>query len=75
MLLREFYEAAPEGWQDVQDDHSQPVWGETRKTKLLLREINKMRRMHEVQAYEKALELKKIRKQYSPPAQESGPTL
>lgn len=75
MLLREFYEAVPEGWQDLKDDHSQPKWGESRKTKLLLREINKMRRMQEVQAYERAKDLKKIRKQYSPPAGEAGPTL
>lgn len=75
MILLEFYESAPKGWQDVEDDHSQPKWGETRKTKLLLREINKMRRMNEVQAYERAKELKKIRKQYAPPAQSAGPTL
>lgn len=76
MLLREFYEAAPDGWQDVKDDHSQPKWGETRKTKLTLREINKLRRMQEVQAFERARELKKIRKQYAPPTQEgAAPTL
>lgn len=71
MLLLEFFDAAPKGWQDVQDDHSQPKWGESRKTKLLLREINKLRRMHEVQSFERAKERKKIRKQYQPPAQGS----
>jgi predicted dithiol-disulfide oxidoreductase (DUF899 family) len=69
MILREFYETAPKGIQDVEDDQSQPRWGEARKTKLLLREINKMRRMQEVQQYERSLELKKIRNQYKPPAQ------
>jgi hypothetical protein len=73
MILREFYEAAPTGWQDVQDDHSQPVWGETRKTKLTLGQINKIRKMNEVQAFERANDLKKIRKQYAPPA--AGPSL
>lgn len=75
MLLYEFYEAAPKGWQDVENDHSQPKWGESRKTKLLLSEINKMRRMNEVQAYERATELKNIRKQYGGAPQEAGPTL
>jgi hypothetical protein len=75
MILLEFYDSAPKGWQDVEDDNSQPKWGETRKTKLLLREINKLRRMNEVQAYERAKELKKIRKQYAPPAEGAGPTL
>lgn len=71
MLLKEFYESAPKGFQDVEDDHSQPRWGEARKTKLTLREINKMRRMREVQQFERVNELKKIRKQYQPPAQPS----
>ncbi len=75
MILREFFEPAPSGWQDVEDDHSQPKWGETRKTKLLLREINKMRRMQEVQSFERAKELKKIRKQYAPAAAEGAPSL
>lgn len=74
MILREFYETNESGWQDVEDDNSQPKWGETRKTRLTLGEINKMRRMHEVSAFEKAKDLKKIRKMYAPPAA-SGPTL
>jgi hypothetical protein len=74
MILREFYETAPTGWQDIQDDHSQPAWGESRKTKLTLGQINKIRKMNEVQAFERANDLKKIRKQYMPPVAE-GPTL
>jgi hypothetical protein len=72
MLLLEFFQTPPSGWQDEADDHSQPVWGESRKTKLTLREINKLRRMQEVQRFERAKDLKKIRKQYSPPAQSPG---
>lgn len=48
------------------DDHSQPVWGESRKTKLTLGMINKIRKMNEVQAFERAKDLKKIRVQYKP---------
>lgn len=72
MLLFEFYSTPPAGWQDVSQDHSQPKWGETRKTKLTLAMINKLRRMNEVQAFERAKDLKKVRQQYSPPA---APTL
>lgn len=68
MKLFEFYNPAPQGWQDVQDDHSQPEWGESRKTKLTLNMIDKIRQMNEVQAYERAVELKNIRKQYGAPA-------
>jgi predicted dithiol-disulfide oxidoreductase (DUF899 family) len=69
----EFFEVPPSGWQDDSDDHSQVRWGESRKTKLLLKEINKLRRMQEVQAYERAIDLKKIRKQYAPA--QGGPGL
>lgn len=72
MLLLEFYNSAPTDMQDVEQDHSQPRWGEVRKTRLTLAAINKIRRMNEVQAYERAKNLKKIRTQYSPPAQGPG---
>jgi hypothetical protein len=67
MKLFEFYQPAPPGWQSVEDDKSSPRWGETRKTKLTLSMINKIRTMNEVQAYERAQDLKKIRKQYGTP--------
>ena len=70
MILREFFEAAPQGWQEVEDDQSQLHWGETRKTKLTLGMLNKLRKMNDVQAYERAQDLKKIRKQYQPVAAE-----
>lgn len=72
MILLEFFEART-GWQDVPDDHSQPKWGESRKTKLTLGMINKVRRMTEVRSFERAKDLKKIRKQYgTPPAAPGG---
>ncbi len=72
MILLEFFDAAPEGWQDVADDHSQPKWGESRKTKLTLAMISKIRKMNDVQAFERAKDLKLIRKQYGQPAQDSA---
>lgn len=72
MYLREFYEPVNDGFQDVRDDHSQPRWGESRKTKLTLGMINKIRRMSEVRAFERAKDLKKIRSQYGPPPATGG---
>lgn len=72
MILLEFYDEAVEGYQDVKDDHSQPKWGESRKTRLTLAAINKIRRMNDVQSFERAKTLKKIRAQYSPPVQSPG---
>lgn len=68
MILLEFFDPVPQGWQDVADDNSKPEWGEARKTKLTLGMISKMRKMKEVQSYERAKDLKKIRQQYQPPA-------
>jgi hypothetical protein len=72
MLLLEFYNPAPQGFQDVEDDKSQPKWGESRKTKLTLGMISKIRKMNDVQAFERANDLKLIRAQYKPPAAEPG---
>jgi hypothetical protein len=72
MKLFEFYQPAPQGWQDVSDDESQPQWGEGRKTKLTLGMINKMRQMNDVQAYERASDMKFIRKQYGSTGDEGG---
>jgi hypothetical protein len=69
----EFYNSVPTNFQDIENDNSQPRWLETRKTRLTLAAINKIRRMNEVQAYERAKNLKKIRQQYSPPV--AGPGL
>ncbi len=72
MLLLEFYQQAPTDMQDLENDNSKPSWGEARKTKLTLGMINKIRRMSDVQSFERAADLKKIRRQYKPPAQETG---
>lgn len=70
MKLFEMYDAPVQGYQDVSQDNSKIKWGETRKTKLTLRQIRKLRKMLDVRNYEQAKNLKKIRKQYEPVAQE-----
>jgi hypothetical protein len=73
MLLLEFYDPKQNsGTQDLEDDNSRPSWGSSRKTKLTLKMINKLRRARDVQAFERSKDLVKIRKQYQPPAQEGG---
>ncbi|MFY8211964.1 MAG: hypothetical protein ACOVLB_04795 [Candidatus Nanopelagicus sp.] len=68
MKLFEMFDQAIPGLQDVEDDNSQPKWKESRKTKLTLRQIRKLRKMHDVRTYERAKNLKKVRTQYQPPA-------
>ena len=67
MLLFEMFTPAIEGYQDVESDNSKPKWKESRKTKLTLRQIRKLRKMNDVRNYEKSSYLKKINAQYSQP--------
>jgi len=69
MLLNEFYDRAVPGYQDVEDDNSQTRIGDLRKTKLTLKQINKLRQMNDVRSYEYKEKLKQIKQQYAPPAQ------
>ncbi len=68
MNLFEFFHKDPAGYQDLADDNSQPELGKLRKTKLTLKQINKLRRMNDLRSYEYKEKLKDIRKQYQPPA-------
>ena len=67
MHLFEMFTPAIEGYQDVESDNSKPKWKESRKTKLTLRQIRKLRKMNDVRNYEKANYLKKIHAQYCQP--------
>jgi hypothetical protein len=69
MILNELYQASPEAYQDVAQDNSQPQLGQLRKTKLTLRQINKLRKLNDVRTYEFAEKIKDVKKQYAPPAQ------
>jgi hypothetical protein len=67
MLLQEFWKKEPEAYQDTAEDNSQPQLGDLRKTRLTLRQLNKLRKMNDVRAVEYKEKLKLIRQQYAPP--------
>jgi hypothetical protein len=69
MLLQEFWKKAPEAYQDVSQDNAQVTKDDLRKTRLTLRQLNKLRKMNDVRSFEYKEKLKKIRQQYSPPPQ------
>jgi hypothetical protein len=70
MKLFEMFDKPVDGYQDTSTDNSRQKWKETRKTKLTLRQIRKLRKMNDVRNYEKAQNLKKIRKQYETPVEQ-----
>ena len=69
MLLTEVWKTQPEAYQDLSQDNSQTQLYNLRKTRLTLRQLNKLRMMNDVRAYEYKEKLKLIRQQYAPPAQ------
>jgi hypothetical protein len=64
MKLFEMFDHATPGYQDVGADQSSPKWRESRKTKLTLKQIRKLRKMNDVRNYEKVQYLKKVHEQY-----------
>jgi hypothetical protein len=77
MILLELFDPGVQGYQDIEADNSKPVWRTSRKTKLTLKQVRKLRRMLDVRNYERRTYLKKIQGQYGPQAGAEGaaPTL
>lgn len=65
MNLNEMFDPAPEHYQDVEDDNSVPNSGDLRKSRLTLLQINKLRRMQDLRAFEQEQKLDSIKQQYS----------
>lgn len=73
MKLFEVFDPPIAGYQDVDQDNSKPIFKQSRKTKLTLKQLRKLRKMMDVRSYEKSLHLKKVHKQYGPKP-EAGPS-
>ena len=69
MILNELYQRSPEAYQDLSRDNSQPQITKLRKTRLTLKQLNKLRQMNDLRKYEYKEKLKDIKNQYSPPPQ------
>ena len=67
MILNEIYEKSPEAYQDLSLDNSQPQLNNLRKTRLTLRQLNKLRQMNDIRSYEYKQKLKQVKQQYAPP--------
>ena len=72
MRLMEMFNEAIPGYQDLESDNSKPKWKESRKTKLTLRQIRKLRKMMDVRNFERKKHLKKVHEQYGQTAPAEG---
>ena len=60
------YDKFTPGYSTPGDDNSQVQMSDTRKTRLTLLQISKLRRMNDVRQYEQKLKLKSIKDLYGP---------
>lgn len=75
MILFELFEPAAYGYRSERDDHSSAQPKQTRRTRLTLRRIKKLRMVNDVRKIEHGKYLDKVSKQYKPPAAASGLSL
>lgn len=66
MILNELFEREKPGYQDLEDDNTQITQDDLRKTRLTLKQINKLRRMNDIRTVEMQQKIKKVQTQYGP---------
>lgn len=67
MILNELFQPSP--IQDMTADQTQYKLSDTRKTKLTLGHINRLRKMHDMRTLEHQQEMKIVQRMYKMPAQ------
>lgn len=69
MLILEFFDKAIPGREDPSEDHSTIKLDDSRKTRLTLAQINRLRMMNDVKKLEHEQQLKRVSKQYKAPVE------
>jgi len=72
MNLMELYSPTPAGYYSEKDDNTAIRATDTRKTRLTLDRLNKLRAMNDTRKLEHEQMLDKVSKQYQPPQQPAG---
>jgi len=68
----EIFEPAPPGYQTPQDDETVVHLRDLRKTKLTLKQLNRLRIMNDIRKLEHEKKIEAVQKQYKP-AQQAAP--
>jgi hypothetical protein len=68
MNLLEVFDQMPQGYRSEQEDNTELKLHDLRKTKLTLKQINRLRIMNDVRKLEHEQKLDGVRKQYKAPA-------
>lgn len=75
MNLLEIFEPTPYGYRSEKDDHTIAQPKQTRRTRLTLKRIKKLRMVNDVRKIEHEKYLEKVSNQYKPPAAAPGMSL
>jgi hypothetical protein len=68
MNLLEIFEPMPSGYQSEKDDHTAVKLTDLRKTKLTLKQLNRLRIMNDVRKLEHEKKIETVQTQYKIPA-------
>lgn len=66
MILNELFNKIPDHMQDLDQDGSVLKYEDTRKTRLTLGQINRLRKMNDMRALEHEKDMAFVRKMYAP---------
>lgn len=69
MNLLELYQPTPAGYRSEKEDNTALKSSDTRKTRLTLDRLNRLRRMNDVRKLEHEKKLEKVSDQYKPAAE------
>jgi len=72
MNLLEIFEPMPAGYQTEKDDHTALKLSDLRKTKLTLKQLNRLRIMNDVRKLEHEKKIDSVQKQYKAPPAEAA---
>ena len=74
MNLLEVFDQMPEGYRSEQDDNTEIKLSDLRKTKLTLKQLNRLRIMNDVRKLEHEKKIEAVQTQYKAPPAEAMPT-
>lgn len=72
MNLLEIFEPTPNGYRTEKDDNSAVKLRDLRKTKLTLKQLNRLRIMNDIRKLEHEQKIDAVQAQYKAPPQEQG---
>jgi hypothetical protein len=72
MNLLEIFEPTPTGYSTEKDDHTAVKLRDLRKTKLTLKQLNRLRIMNDIRKLEHEKKISTVQQQYKTPPQDTG---